>query len=133
MAAGKGGRVEESGGAREGRVVDSSGTHVGETGAKLKSLSGENRQARLTGSYPGFRVAGQAPVENVSRRDGQRREGGTIRDFGPAREPTAMFGFGQGVSGMNISGFKPTIPLFNVNKSHLLGGSKNLHLLQTVW
>ena len=38
-----GGRVEEFGGAREGRVVESSGLLVGETTAKLESLSGKGR------------------------------------------------------------------------------------------
>ena len=41
MAAGDGGRVQESGGARNGRVVDSSGPLVRETSVKLESLSGE--------------------------------------------------------------------------------------------
>ena len=50
-----------------GRVVDSSGPLVRETSVKLKSLSGERRQASLAGSYPGFRVAGQAPVEDAPR------------------------------------------------------------------
>ena len=86
---------------------------VGETAAKLESLFGEGRQASLAGSYPGFRVAGQTPAEDVLRRDGQRGEGATIRGFGPARESTAMFGFGQSVSGMNSSRLKPTIPVFN--------------------
>ena len=106
MATGDGGRVQESGGAREGRVIDSSGPLMRETSIKEESLPGEGRQASLAGSYPGFRVAGQAPVEDVQRRDGQRKESGTIRGFGPARESAAMFGFGQG-------GFKPTIPVFN--------------------
>ena len=53
----------------------------------------------------GFRVASLAPVEDVLRRDGQRKESGTVRGFGPARESATMFGFGQG-------GFKPTIPVF---------------------
>ena len=115
METGEGGRIEESGGsAREGRVVDSSGPLVGETVAKLESLSGEEWQASLAGSYPGFRVAGQAPVQDVPRRDGQRGKCGTIRGFSPAREPVAMFGFGPGVSGMNKrNGFKPGIPVFN--------------------
>ena len=113
IAAGEGGRVQESGGAREGRVVDSSGPLVGETSAKLESLSGEGRQASLAGNDTGFRVAGQAPVEDVPRRNGQRRAGGTIRGFGPTRESAAMFGFSQGVSGMNSSRFKPTAPVFN--------------------
>ena len=86
---------------------------MGETSAKRERLSGEGRQASLTGSYLDFWIAGQAPVEDVPRRDGQRGEGGTIRDFGPARESAAMFGFGEGVSGMNSSVFKPTIPAFN--------------------
>ena len=73
LAAGEGCRVQESGGAREGRVVDSSGLLVGETSAKLESLSGEGRQASVAGSYPAFRVAGQAPLEDVPRRHGQRR------------------------------------------------------------
>ena len=107
MAAGDGGRVQESGGAREGRVVDSTGLLVRETSSvKLESLSGEGRKASLAGSYPGFWVSGQAPVEDVPRRDGQREESGTIRGFGHARESAAMFGFGQG-------GFKPTVPVFN--------------------
>ena len=45
-------------------------------------------------------------MEDVLHRDGQREASGTIRDFGPARESAAMFGFGQG-------GFKPTTPVFN--------------------
>ena len=43
MAAVEGGREEEFGGAREGSVVESSGPLVGETTAKLESLSGEGR------------------------------------------------------------------------------------------
>ena len=86
---------------------------MGETSAKLESLSREGRQASLAGSYPGFRTTGQAPVEDVPCRDGQKGEGGTIRAFGPAHESAAMFGFGQGVRGMNRSGFKPTIPVIN--------------------
>ena len=113
MAAGEEGRVEEAGGARERRIVDSSDPLVGKTTAKLERLSGEGRQASLAGSYPGFRVAGQAPVEDVPRRDDQRGEGGTIRGFGPAQESAAMFGVGYGVSGMDSSGFEPTIPVFN--------------------
>ena len=105
--------MQESSGAREGRVVDSSGPLVGETSAKLESLSGEGRQASLAGNDTGFRVAGQAPVEDVPRRNGQKRAGGTIMGFGPTRESAAMFGFSQGVSGMNSSGFKPTVPVFN--------------------
>ena len=77
-----------------------------ETSLKQESLSGDGRQASLAESFPSFRVAGQAPVEDVLRRDGQREESGTIRGFGPARESAAIFGFGQG-------GFKPTIPVFN--------------------
>ena len=113
MAAGEGGRVEESDGAREGRVVDSSHPLVEETTANLESLSGEGWQASLAGSYPGFRVAGQVPVEDVPRRDDQRGESSTIRGFGPAHESAAMFGVGYGVSGTDSSGFKPTIPVFN--------------------
>ena len=101
-----GGRVQESGGARNGRVDDSSSPLVRGTSVKPESLSGEGRQASLAGSYPGFRVAGQAPVEDVPRRDGQREGRGTIRGFGAARESTTMFGFDQG-------GFMPTIPVFN--------------------
>ena len=86
---------------------------MGETAARLESLSDEARQASLTGNYPGFWVADQAPVEDASRRDGQRGEGGTIRNFGPARESAAMFGFVPDVSGMSISSFKPTILVFN--------------------
>ena len=43
LAAGAGGRVEESGGARKGRIVDSSTFFVGETLAKLESFSGVAR------------------------------------------------------------------------------------------
>ena len=106
MAAGDSGRVQESSGAREGRVIDSSDPLVRETSVKQESLSSEGRQASLAGSYPGFQVACQAPVEDIPRRDGQTEECGTIRGSGPARESAAMFGFGQG-------GFKPTIPVFN--------------------
>ena len=67
-------------------------------------MSGEGRQPSLAGSYPGFRVAALAPVEDVPRRDGQRKESGTVRGFGPARESAEMFGFGQG-------GLKPIIPV----------------------
>ena len=63
MAAGDGGRVQEFGEIRNGCVIDSSGPLVREISVKLKRLSGEGRQARLAGSYPGFRVTGQAPVE----------------------------------------------------------------------
>ena len=105
MAAGDGGRVQESGGARERRIIDSRGSLVRETSVKQESLSGEGRQPSLAGSYPGFRVAALAPVEDVLRRDGQREESGTVRGFDPARESATMFGFGQG-------GFKPTIPVF---------------------
>ena len=105
MAAGDGGRVQEPSGARDGRVIDCRDPLVRETSIKQESLSGERRQASLAGSYPGFRVAGQAPAEDVPRRDGQREESGTVRGFGPARESAAMFEFGQG-------GFKPTIPVF---------------------
>ena len=114
MAAGDGGRVQESGGARKGCVVGSSGPLVGEISAKLESFSDEGRQASLAGSYPGFRVAGQAPVEDVPRRNVQRGEGGTIRGFGSAHESAAMFGFDRGVNGMNSSVFKPTIPVTKV-------------------
>ena len=106
MVAGDGGRVQESDGAREGRIVDSSGPLVRETSARLDNLSGKGRQANLAGSYPGFRVAGQAPVENLPRRDGQRGEIGTIRGFDPERDSVAMFGFGKG-------DFKPIIPVSN--------------------
>ena len=105
MAAGDGGRVQESGGAREGRVIDSRSSLVREASVKQESLSGEGRQPSLAGTYPGFRVATLAPVEDVLRRDGQREESDTVRGFGPARESVTMFGFGQG-------GFKPTIPVF---------------------
>ena len=55
------------------------------------------------GKLPGFWVAGQAPVQDVPRRDDQKGEGGIITSFGPACESAAMFGFGLGVSGMNSS------------------------------
>ena len=80
-----GGRVQESGGARNGRVDDSSGPLVKGTSVKPESLSGEGRQANLAESYPGVRVAGQAPVKDVPRRGGQREGRGTIRGFGAAR------------------------------------------------
>ena len=86
---------------------------MGETSAKQESLFGEGRQASLTGSHPGFRTPGQATRKDVPRWDGQRGECGTTRDFGPARDSAAMFGFGLDVSGMNGSGFKPTIPVLN--------------------
>ena len=104
-AAGDGGCVQESGGAREGRVIDSRSSLVRETSVIQESLSGEGRQPNLAGSYPSFRVAALAPVEDALRRDGQREESGTVRGFGAALESTAMLGFGQG-------GFKPTIPVF---------------------
>ena len=83
------------------------------TSAKMESLFGEGRQPSQGGSYPGFRVAGQAPVVDVPRWNGQSGEGETIRGFNPSRESTAMFGFGQGVSSMNSSGFKPAVPVFD--------------------
>ena len=64
---------------------------MGEIAAKLESLFGEGRQEGLAGSYPGFRVAGKAPLEDVPGWDGQRGGGGTISGFGPARESTVMF------------------------------------------
>ena len=105
MAAGDGGRVQESGGAREGRVIDSRSSLVRETSVTQESLSGEGRQRNLAGSYSSFRVAALAPVEDVLRRDGQREESGTVRGFGAALESAAMLGFGQG-------GSKPTFPVF---------------------
>ena len=86
---------------------------MGETAVKLESLSGKERQASVAGSYPGFRVAGQALVEDVPCWDGLRGEGGTIRGFDSVRESSAMFGFGKSVSRMNINGFKPMIPVLN--------------------
>ena len=106
MAARGGGRVQESGRARNGVVNDSSGPLMRGTSVKPESLSGEGRQASLAGSYPGFRVAGQAPVEDVPRQDGQSGGRGTIRGFGAARESATMFGFGQG-------GFMPIVTVFN--------------------
>ena len=87
MAVGDGGRVQEPGGAREGRVIDSRGSLVRETSVKQESLSGEGRQPSLAGSYPGFRVAALAPVEDVLRRDGQREESGTVRGLAPHVSP----------------------------------------------
>ena len=69
-------------------------------------MSDEGRQASLAGSYPGFRVAGQAPVENLPRQYGQRGEIGTIRGFDPERDSVAMFCFGKG-------DFISTIPVSN--------------------
>ena len=105
MAAGDGGRVQESGGAREGRLIDNRGSLVRETSVEQESLSSEGRQPSLAESYPGFRVAALASVEDVPRGDDKREESGTVRGFGPARESATKFGFGQG-------GFKPTIPVF---------------------
>ena len=98
---------------------------MGETAARLESLSGEARQVSLAGSYPGFRVPGQASVEGIPRWDGQREESETIRDFDPTREFTAMFGFGPGVSGMNISALSQRPLCSTVNKSRFLGRSRN--------
>ena len=107
---------------------------MGETSVKLESLFGEVRQASLAGSYPDFRVAGQPPVEDVPRRDGQRGEGGTIRGFGPARESAAMFGFNVGVSFMSSSGFKPPIPVFNGKQESFSRWEAGIcYLLHTVW
>ena len=47
MVARDDGRVQESGGARNGRVDDSSGPLVKGTSVKPESLSGEGRQASL--------------------------------------------------------------------------------------
>ena len=57
LAAGDGGRVQESSGAQNRRVVDSSGPLVRETSVKLERMSGEERHASLARTYPGFRVA----------------------------------------------------------------------------
>ena len=95
-------------------VVPSWGYH-----GKLERISGEGLQAKLAGSYAGFGVAGQAPLENIPRRDSERGKGGTTRGFGSVRESVAMFGFGPGVSGMNSSGFKPTIPVLNGKQESL--------------
>ena len=46
MAAGDGGRVQESGGAREGRVIDSSGPLERETSVKRESLSDDKQALR---------------------------------------------------------------------------------------
>ena len=120
MAAGDGGRVQESGGAREGRVIDTRGSLVRETSVKQESLSGEGRQPSLAGSYPGFRVAAQAPVEDVLRRDGQREESGTVRGFGPARvSPPQCLGLAKGVLNRQ---FLCSL----VNKSRFLGGNRKL-------
>ena len=113
LAAGEGGRVEESAGARKERVVNSSGSLVREIAGRLENFSGEARQASLARSYLGFQVAGQTPVEDVTRRDGQRGKAGTIRGLGPARESAAMFRSGPGVSGMSSSRFKPTVPVLD--------------------
>ena len=86
---------------------------MGETTPRLESLSGEARAASLVRSHPGFWVAGQAPVEDVPRLDGQRGECGTIRGLDPVRESAVMFRSGPDLSGMKSSGFKPTIPAFN--------------------
>ena len=119
MAAGDGGRVQESGGTREGRVIISRGPLVRETSVKQESLSGEGRQPSLAGSYPDFRVAALAPVEDVLRRDCQREESGTVRGFGPARESVAMFGFGHG-------GLSQQFLCSLVNKSRFLDGNRKL-------
>ena len=37
-----------------------------------------------------------------------------------------MFGFDRGVSGVNSSGFKPMIPVFNGKQELFQGGSRNL-------
>ena len=74
MAARDGGRVQESGGARNGRFDDSSGPLVrGTSRVKPESLSGEGRQASLAGSYPGFRVAVIIPDDMVLMRCSQGR------------------------------------------------------------
>ena len=117
MAAEDGGRVQESGGAREGRVIDSRGSLVRETSVKQEILSGKGRQASLAGSYPGFRVAGQATVEDVPRRDDQKEESDTVRGFGPARESATMFGFGH-LSRQFLCSL--------VNKSRFLDGIRKL-------
>ena len=118
-AAGDVGRVQESGGPREGRVIDSRGSLVRETSVKQESLSDEGRQPSLAGSYPGFRVAALALVEDVSRRDDQREENGSVRGFGPARESATMFGFGQGVLSRQVL-------CSLVNKSCFLDGNRKL-------
>ena len=54
LAAGAGGSVEESGGVREEREVDSSGSSVGVAAPRLESLFAEARRASLAESYLGF-------------------------------------------------------------------------------
>ena len=114
-----GGRVQEPGGAREGRVIDSRGSLARETSVKQESLSGEGRQPSLAGSYPGFRVAALAPVEDVPRWDDHREESGTVRGFDPARESATVFGFGQG-------GLSRQFLYSLVNKSCFLDGNMKL-------
>ena len=58
-------------------------------------------------------------MEDVPRQDGQREESGTIRDFGPARESAAMFGFSQKVLSRQFLCSK-------VTKSLFLGTSRKL-------
>ena len=119
MAAGDGRGVQESGGARNGCVVDSSVSLVIETSVKLERLSGEGRQASLAGSYPGFRLTGQAPIEDVLRRDGQREESGTVGGFDPLVSPPQCLGLAKGVLSRPL--------LYSiVNKSRFLGGNRKL-------
>ena len=97
-----------------------------EASVKQESLSGEGRQPSLAGSYPGFRLAALAPVEDVPQRNDQREEIGTARGFGPARESATMFAFSQG-------GFKLTIPLFNGNKQESFSRWKQEAVVYSRW
>ena len=121
MTAGDGGRVQESGGAREGRVIESRGSLVRETSVKQENLSGEGRQPSLAGSYPGFRVTALAPVEDAPRRDDQREESGTFRALAPHVSPPQCLGLAKEVlSGQFLCSL--------VNKSRFLDGNRKLLL-----
>ena len=119
MAAGDGGRVQESGGAREGRVIDSRGSLVRETSVKQESLSGEGRQPSLAGSYPGVRVAALAPVEDVCVGTARGKKAAPSGVLAPHVRPPQRLGLAKGVLSRQF--------LFSlVNKSRFLDGNRKL-------
>ena len=84
---GAGGGIEASGGAREEHVVDSRGSLMEETAARLESLPVEERQASLAGSYPAFGSLVKHPYR-MSRVGTTRREkAGSSRVSAPHVSP----------------------------------------------
>ena len=82
-----------SGGAERGGVVVSGGPEPRGPTARFRNGAGAENQHHQSpaGSCLDSRAAGQAPVVDELRRDGQWGEGDIIRGFGPARESEAHF------------------------------------------